>query len=58
MTLAVGDPARYVVDGKTVFTGRLAYTKGRWSGISTRQGERVDEVLTSHVCPVNTKEDA
>lgn len=58
MTLAVGDFARYVVDGRTVFTGRLAYTRGMWSGISTRQGARVDEVLTSHVHPVNLKEDA
>lgn len=58
MTLAVGDFARYVVNGKTVFAGRLAYTRGMWSGISTRQGERVDEVLTEHVRPVNAKEDA
>lgn len=58
LILAVGDFARYVVDGVTVFSGRLAYTRGMWSGISTRQGERVDEVLTSHVHPVNTKEDA
>lgn len=57
MNLAVGDFAR-ASWGRTVFTGRLAYTRGMWSGISTRQGERVDEVLTSHVHPVNTKEDA
>lgn len=58
LNLAVGDFARYVVDGRTVFSGRLAYTRGMWSGIITRQGARVDEVLTSHVRPVNTKEDA
>lgn len=56
--IPVGDLARYVVDGVTVFSGRLAYTRGMWSGISTRQGERVDEVLTEHVHPVNLKEDA
>lgn len=58
MTPAVGDIVRYVVDGVTAFTGRLAYTKGRWSGISTRQGARVDEVLTEHVHALNLKADA
>lgn len=58
MQPTVGDFVRYVVDGRTAFTGRLAYTKGRWSGISTRQGERVDEVLTEHVHPLNLKADA
>lgn len=55
MNAEVGDFVRYVVDGKTVFSGRLAYTKGRWSGISTRDGQRVDEVLTEYVVPSNPK---
>lgn len=55
MSAEVGDFVRYVVRGKTVFSGRLAYTKGRWSGISTRDGQRVDEVLTENVVPSNPK---
>lgn len=54
----VGDIVRYVVDGKTAFTGRLAYTRGRWAGISTKQGARVDEVLSEHVRPLNLKADS
>lgn len=51
--MSVGDLVRYEVDGKTVFTGRLAYVKGSWAGISTAGGTRVDEVLAAHVKPVS-----
>lgn len=58
MSPAVGDIIRYVVDGRTAFTGRLAYTRGRWAGISTKQGARVDEVLSEYVRPLSLKADS
>jgi hypothetical protein len=46
-TIKVGTPVAYVVDGKVVWTGTVAYFTGEWTAI--HDGERIDEVLTSHV---------